>query len=121
MSKWLVKYNNGILYNHPYANCHLEVVGNFIAFVSYGTPVLFFKRDSKEIYVKFDKNGRLYSTSTARQITWALRELTNANLSTADLYSALKVASESENLSQLKYLEVNNREVGIRVTHKWSY
>ena len=119
MNNLFVEYNNGRLYNHQYANCHLEVQGDFIAFVSYETPILFFKRDSKEIHVKFDEEGKFYSRTTARQIAWALHELTY--LTTSDLYNALKENYKSKNLSKNEYLERYNREIVIHAKHEWTY
>ena len=121
MSNLLLDYNGGRLYNHPYANCHLESQGDFIAFISYETPILFFKRDSKEIHVKFDKEGKFYSRTTTRQIAWALHELTCLNLTTSDLYNALKENYKSKNLSKNEYLERYNREIVIHAKHEWTY
>lgn len=117
----LVEYNKGRLYNHPHANCRLEVQGNFVVFVSYETPILFFKRDTQEICVKFDKFGRFYSRTTARQVTWALNELTYCHLSSQDMYTALKAAYKAHNLSKGDYLERNNQCITIRVNHEWTY
>ena len=121
MNNLLVEYNNGRLYNHQYANCHLEVQGNFIVFVSYETPILFFKRNSKKICVKFDEVGKFYSSTTARQVTWALHELTYSELSVSDLYNALKENYKSKNLSKMEYLERYNRKIVIHANHEWSY
>ena len=121
MNRLFTEYNNGRLYNHPHANCHLEVQGDFIAFVSYETPILFFKRDSKEIRVKFDRVGKLYSRATARQVTWCLHELLNHELTTRDLYIALRENFKSKNLSKMEYLERYNREITIHAKHEWSY
>lgn len=81
----------------------------------------FFKRDSKEIYVKFDKVGKLYSITTARQVTWALHELASFELTTNDLYNALKENYKSKNLSKVEYLERYNRTIVIHAKHEWSY
>ena len=121
MGRLFLEYNNGRLYNHQYANCHLEEQSDFIAFISYETPILFFKRDSKEIHVKFDKKGKFYSRTTARQVTWALHELTNHELTTSDLYIALRENFKSKNLSKMEYLERYNRTIVIHAKHEWSY
>ena len=121
MNNLLLEYNNGRLYNHRYANCHLEVQGDFIVFVSYETPILFFKRDSKEIHVKFDKVGKFYSKTTARHVTWALHELTCLELSSSDLYDVLRQTYKNKNLSKREYLESCNRKIVIHAKHEWSY
>ena len=121
MNNLLVEYNNGRLYNHQYANCHLEVQGDFIVFVSYETPILFFKRGTHEIVVKFDKFGGFYSRTTARQVSWALHELTYCELSVSGLYNALKENYKSKNLSKTEYLERYNRKIVINAKHEWTY
>ena len=121
MNNLLVQYNNGRLYNHPHANCHLEVQGDFVVFVSYETPILFFRRDTQEIVVKFDKFGGFYSRTTAKQVTWALYEFVYCNLNSRDLYNALKTAYKSHNLNKTDYLEKYNYSITIKARHEWSY
>ena len=122
MNNLLSEYNRrGRLYNHPHANCRLEEHGDFVVFVSYEIPILFFKRDSQEIRVKFDKFGRFYSQTTAKQVTWALNELTCCHLNSQDMYNALKAAYKSRNLNKADYLERYERCITIKVNHEWTY
>lgn len=70
------------LKNHPYAQCHVEIIHNglcgktSIAFVSYNTTVVEIEYTIK-LYPKMGRGVRcsgIYSPTTSRQTTWFLRE-----------------------------------------------
>ena len=59
------------LTNHPYAQCHVEIDGDTICFVSYSTAVIFIINRGGQRFVECTGT---YSATTRKQIGYFLKE-----------------------------------------------
>lgn len=59
------------LKDHRYAQCHVEIMGETICFVSYRTPVVFIIQKPEGRFVECTGT---YSQTTRKQIGWFLKE-----------------------------------------------